>query len=306
MIDVITVLELINRVLFKLNLPTFNILKLRQQMTYTKIKKIVPSSLRKLISVKQYHATEVITAKTQIYVMWWTGLETMPEIVRLCYDNLCNNAKLHPIILITKDNYSTVLPNSIVTDIKEVVDLYNNDKICIQHLSDIVRTLILSKIGGIWIDATIYVTSNWDDKLIGKSFFSGRRTIKYANSGKSITKGQWTSYFIASVKGNPLIDFMYNGLIECYNRKMEIKEYYTMDYLFAIAMKNSSLVREIIEEVPLIDANLFSLENYMNEKFDEEQYRKFMSTAPFFKLNHRIQYLKNNSDGVTVFGYMTK
>ena len=63
---------------------------------------------------------------------------------------------------------------------------------------------------------------------------------------------------------------------------------------------------KIIEEVPLIDANLFSLENYMNEKFDEEQYRKFMTSAPFFKLNHRIQYIKTYSDCVTVFGHMTK
>lgn len=141
--------------------------------------------------------------------------------------------------------------------------------------------------------------------MLGLSFFSGRRTKTFANSGKSITNGQWTSYFIASVKNNPLLRFIYDGLNECYHRAGKIEEYYTMDYLFAIAIRHSDKIRQMIENVPEINANLFSLEEFMNRPWDAKMFSDFMQKAPFYKLNHRVPLQQTDSHGrETMFGHL--
>lgn len=266
---------------------------------------MVPTTVDWLNTIGEWNSNEQLKETTAIYVMWWTGRETMPPIVNICFKNLCRNAKKHPVILITQENIFSLFPQ-LTALIKETLEMYENGKICIQHFSDIIRSLILNKIGGIWIDATVYVAQDWDKNIIGKMFYSGRRTAAYASSGKSITNGQWTSYFIASVKGNPLLRFFHEGLFECYKRKGKIEEYYTMDYLFAIGMKESSVIRQIITSVPMIDANLFGLESLMHEPYEKEEYDAFIATAPFFKLNHRIDYARFDSGGnQTVFDFMS-
>lgn len=150
----------INRILLILHLPIINQLKIHQKYIYHKIRKTVPTSINHLKYIKEWSSEDSLNENSPIFLMWWTGIDTMPPIVKLCYINLCNNAKKHPIILITQQNYQYILPTSISEEASEVVELYYNNKIRIQHLSDMIRTLILSKVGGIWIDATVFVTSD--------------------------------------------------------------------------------------------------------------------------------------------------
>lgn len=216
------------------------------------------------------------------------------------------NSHNHTIKLITRDNIFTHF-SSIAELIKRPIELYEQNAISIQHLSDIIRTLILYDRGGIWIDATVFVAPDWDKDLIDKKFYSGRRSAVFANSGKSVTKGQWTSYFIASVKNNPLLKFIYDGLVEYYEHNGKINEYYTMDYLFAIGMNSSQGVRSIISNVPIIDADLFSLEPFLYQPFKESRFESFISTAPFFKLNHRMTYEQfDKMKRETVYGHLLR
>lgn len=299
-----TLINLLYLALLKLNISLIDHRKLRQKLLYSKILDLIPSTKGWLKTLEEWNPDEKLEDTTPIYVMWWTGLETMPQIVNLCFENLQRNAKNHPVILITRVNIFSIFP-AITEPIRETIELFESSKICIQHFSDIIRTLIIGQGGGIWIDATVFLTPDWDRDIIGKSFYSGRRTSAYANSGRSITKGQWTSYFIASVKGNPLITFLHDGLLECYKREGKIEEYYTMDYLFAIGLKKSSIIRRIISEVPMINANLFGLEAMMQIRFEKEELEAFMSSAPFFKLDHRKDFSRIDDNGKqTVFGHL--
>lgn len=122
-----------------------------------------------------------------------------------------------------------------------------------------------------------------------------------------MTNGLWTSYFIASEKGNPLLRFIHEGLDECYQRTGKIEEYYTMDYLFAIAMKHSDKIRKMVAAVPEIDADLFSLEAVMCEPWDEVRFEGFMHAAPYYKLNHRVSLpLTDGCGRETLFGHLCR
>lgn len=98
---------------------------------------------------------------------------------------------------------------------------------------------------------------------------------------------------------------MYNGLLEHYDRKGQIAEYYTMDYQFAIEMQKSPLIRGIIAAVPEINANLFG--SLMHKTYDKTEYDLFLAPALFFKLNHRTEYQTHDDKGNgTVFGHMSR
>lgn len=100
---------------------------------------------------------------------------------------------------------------------------------------------------------------------------------------------------------------MHKGLLEHYDREGQIAEYYTMDYLFAIEMQKSPLIREIIVDVPEINANLFGLESLMHKTYNKTEYDLFLATAPFFKLNHRTEYQPHDNKGNgTVFGHISR
>lgn len=162
---------------------------------------------------RTWRANVGLSHSENVYVMWWTGVDTMPLLVKVCVENLRRHIHAHSFHLITRENVYMLFP-TLTNEINTLVKLLESDKIRIQHFSDLLRTLILINRGGCWVDATVFITPSWDSNMLGLSFFSGRRTKTFANSGKSITNGQWTSYFIASVKNNPLLRFIYDGLNE--------------------------------------------------------------------------------------------
>ena len=91
----------------------------------------------------------------KIWVCWLQGKDNMPEVVKLCYDNLLNKIKDKEIVLITFENLKNYVE---IPDY--IYKKYQEGKILPAHFSDIVRCALLSKYGGMWIDSTIFVTDN--------------------------------------------------------------------------------------------------------------------------------------------------
>lgn len=75
-----------------------------------------------------------------------------PQIVKLCIDSIRRNAGNHPVHLLDKSNYKEfiTLPDGLEER------MVNGNKLA--HLSDVIRFGLLSRYGGIWLDATIYVS----------------------------------------------------------------------------------------------------------------------------------------------------
>lgn len=81
----ITLVDWINRVLRKLHLPCIDLYKLQQLHIFHRIESSAPNSIEWLKSLAGWAPDEKIEETSLIYVMWWTGEETMPPIVKLCY-----------------------------------------------------------------------------------------------------------------------------------------------------------------------------------------------------------------------------
>lgn len=71
-------IKCINFILQKLNLPIVDFLRLRQKFIYFKIKRLIPDTIDCLRTVENWSPYERLGETTVIYVMWWTGSDTMP------------------------------------------------------------------------------------------------------------------------------------------------------------------------------------------------------------------------------------
>lgn len=129
-----------------------------------------------------------IDPNCNIWIFWWQGEKSMPPVVRACYKSVLKHKENHKVVLVTRDNVKEYV------DIPEqIYTLASKEKISITHLSDVVREHILYQQGGIWMDATLYMTAPFDVSIYQYEYYSLKGAFKI---------WPWTSFFQASGKGN--------------------------------------------------------------------------------------------------------
>ena len=128
----------------------------------------------------------------------------MPDIVRACYNSVLKNAGERHVQLLTNENLQNFIEIPLFIQKKREQGVMS-----IQHFSDYVRMAIIYKYGGIWLDATVLLTS----PICLKSnlhFISIRNyDLKYVPNN-----GKWNIFFIGGGKGNILFSFLTEMLEE--------------------------------------------------------------------------------------------
>lgn len=222
--------------------------------------------------------TSTINDAANIYVCWFQGEEAMPPIVKACYKSILQHANGRKVILITMDNYKNY------ADIPHFIeDKVTCGKISLTHFSDILRNALLYQNGGIWIDATIYLT---DDLHIEQlPFFSIKRNESwyYIN----VSQFRWTAYFIAGVKGNPLNRFVYDGLISYHKQKDIILDYFLVDYIICLGYENIPAIKKMIDCVPYTNGAVSQLYAYLTQKHNSHDIMELLHNTYIHKLSYK-------------------
>lgn len=136
-----------------------------------------------------------------IWTYWHQGFDSAPLVVRKCVERI---KALHPdwkIHLLNEENVTSFIdPIPIEKDKWE--------KLLIPHRSDLIRTQLLIKYGGVWIDPTCFPIQKLDDWLIQ---YMDADLFFFAHPGRARIISNW---FIAAPKGNYLLEKLYNDLCE--------------------------------------------------------------------------------------------
>ena len=110
--------------------------------------------------------------KKIIWQFWGQGIDNnTPKIVKACLDSVQRYKGEYEVIVLTNNT------------IKEYIDLpdfvydklENNTQFKYAFFSDILRIALLSAYGGVWCDATIYLTDEIPENLLKKDFFMFQR-----------------------------------------------------------------------------------------------------------------------------------
>ena len=205
-----------------------------------------------------------------IFVFWWDGFETAPQIVQECLKSVKKWYCDCEIIIIDKLNYQKY------TNINPIIiNDFEKGKISIQTFSDILRFNLLKNNGGMWIDSTIFFNEKCDlFKCLEKqpfstlSFYSSKNFFNYKGYECS-----WSGYFIASHKESILVTAI-NDIFEKYY--LEYKEYTLYFFIDAVLMlcKIHGIDDDVLSKPYYINGDMFLLIQLLDKPFDKFEFEK--------------------------------
>lgn len=233
-----------------------------------------------------------------IWVCWWQGESNMPPIVDICYKNIIKHAGSHPVILITELNYLEYV------DVPDyVLEKLATREISITFFSDLLRVSLLTSYGGIWMDATLFITKNLDCIVSNSSFFS-IKNISY--SKEFVTQYRWGGFFLVTNKVNfRLFRNARRFLLEYIKEHNILLDYLLMNYCFDFQFDNDDSLKQILEDVSSTNPDLHSLRGILNEKFNKELYERMLERTHVFKLSYKGVFSQKTSVGdLTFYGYL--
>lgn len=217
--------------------------------------------------------------KDPIWVCWWQGEKMMPIVPKVCIkkirENLNNNQCL---IIIDKTNY-----NKYINIPRYIVDNVNRGNISITNFSDILRFGLLSTYGGLWIDATCYVTSTIPD-ISSREFYSSKQ--HFNGDYSYISRYRWASYLIG---GQQRLIFanMFILFLEYCKRESLFVDYLLLDYFLNLIYDESPICKASMDKLPVTEPHILDLQKQINEKYSKGK----MPEGIFHKLSWKIKFM---------------
>lgn len=213
-----------------------------------------------------------------IWVCWFQGLETAPEIVKKCYASLKKNIKNKKIVLITNDNYRDYVQFPDYIEAK-----HDKGIICQAHFADLLRLELLIRYGGTWIDSTVLCTSeNIPSYMLDSELFVFQ-TLKPGVDGHATCISNW---FISSRGNNPVLKLTRNLLYKYWDAHDEAIDYFIFHHFFQLATE--VYPDEWNRVVPYTNETSHNLLLRLFDKYDPELFRGMIEQTCFHKLTYKF------------------
>lgn len=222
-----------------------------------------------------------------IWVMWWQGEKGMPPIVNACYQQLKKVAYDKKIVLLTQENVYDYV--TIPDDIKKKV---TKGQITLTHFSDIVRVILLEKYGGLWIDATVYVTS-LPKEFFNQEFFTLRKHNLFP---EFISRGDWSTYLLLNNGANKLFQCIKEVYFVYWKEHNEIIDYLMLDFIIKLIWDTISEVQVMFNRVSEIDG-FYDLNLKLNDTYNENEWKEICEKSYFHKLTYKKEFVNFNKEG---------
>ena len=239
--------------------------------------------------------------KIPVWVIWWQDIKNAPQIVQECIasqrlyvDNNCYEYHLL--------NSETVW--KYVELPQEIIEKFNRKEIGFAHFSDILRLALIKKYGGVWMDATIFMTSQLPENIKTIPFYSNKKKADGYNQRKLISEGKWTTYFFKAEPGDIIVSFVLDALIEYWRKHSVAVDYFLFDYLISVAYGEFPRAKKEIDLVPENNPEIFSLFVERNQRYTSDFFEKITKDTVIHKQSYKFFYSKQDKDGfVTNWGH---
>ena len=218
-----------------------------------------------------------------IWSMWWQGTENLPEVVSLCFNKIRRHCGSRPFTIITKDNYRDYISLP-----EYITDKLNNGTIRLTHFSDIVRMYLLSRYGGMWIDATVLVTRDIPEEFFSRSYCTVRRPTNLREYNVSLRR--WCISVQSAWPECPLCEFVLDMWLEYWKDYNFLADYVMTDYFFALAYETLPECRMLFEAVPLGNYAFDDVRPLLASRWEQEKFDAMNRDTQFFKLTYKWDF----------------
>lgn len=246
-------------------------------------------------TIKKAHTYKEENADEIIWVYWKQGIENAPDVVKICINSIYKNVEGAKIILLSDANL-----DEFISIEKHILVAFERGRITPTHFSDIVRTKLLKKYGGLWLESTIFVPNKVSFSELAYSS-QGIFTITEKSRDDSIfiPNGRWTGFCFGVNKKNTAIFSILDELFTTYWKKENhLIDYFLIDYFLEMLYQHLAL------EVNDINKHGESLFSIINEKFDDSVYTEYSKNVDFHKFSYKIPLIESVGNNLTLWGYL--
>ena len=232
-----------------------------------------------------------------VWICWWTGLDSAPQLVKQCVKSIQQNADGHPVNIITEQNWTRyiAIPSYIIEHVSK-------KKMGLAHLSDYIRISLLNQYGGLWLDATIFCTEKIPRSFFELPLFTCKS--EYQECGY-LSHMQWTTFCLGGWKGNVFFSFLKEAFEEYWKKNDYAIDYLFFDDLIFLAKENIPAIKQMLEAIPTNTPHRDDLQAAFNATLPAEDFGKVIhSDTPLYKLSWREKYSEFTQDGrESIYGY---
>ena len=231
--------------------------------------------------------------KEPIWICWWQGEENCPEIIQCCINSIRKNSNGHEVILINKDNY-----NKYIKMPDYILDKLNRNMITITHFSDLLRVSLLDEYGGLWVDASLYLSGEISDDIFKKEFFT-RKITNYV--GENVAQGRWSAYLLGGAPNCILFSFLREAFLKYWENNNILISYFLIDFTIEIAYKNILEIKKLIDNNAPNNTKIHELALKLNDAYNEETLKEITKDTIFHKLTYKEKFNLFTKDNKKTF-----
>lgn len=205
-----------------------------------------------------------------VWTSWLQGENAAPKIVKKSINSIRKNFKNKNVVVIDKNNI-----NDYVTLPTNIMEKWKKGIISNAHFSDILRTYLLLRYGGVWVDATVLLKKLPDsiaEEIDHRLFFF--QNLRPGQSGNAI----WLSSWLISARENePVLKRTYELLIKYWEDHKRLDDYFLFHIILHLVLENNQSVMNAVKKVPnsLPLMLMYCLRDDENQEVINETFNRF-------------------------------
>lgn len=260
---------------------------LRNSVSLKIIKKLDKKYSEKIRDIELKYIPSENNNERKVWLCWFQGLESSPEIVQKCISSIKKNIKDREVIFLDIESYKNYIkfPSYIEKKI-------NKGIISGAHLSDLIRLELLDKYGGTWIDATVFCSSSKIPKYMLDSELFMFQCLKPGSDGQATIISNW---FITAKANHKLIFMIKELLYEYWKNNDELVDYFIFHDFFQILIDRYPEEWESV--IPFSNSLPHILLLRLFEEYNEETWKAVLDMTPFHKLTYKFDEDVTKLDG---------
>ena len=209
-----------------------------------------------------------------IWFCWFQGMEKAPEIVRKCYQSIVRHCPDYDIRIVTENNMLQYV------DIPACIRRkYAAGQITRTHFSDLLRLALLDKHGGLWIDATVFLTAPLPDYITSSPFFAYHAHGHLHNN----------SWLIKASAGDMLVRNLKNLLFAYWQKENRLINYFLYHLFFDLMTEENEILAKHWRCVPVVYDDCYDLEHNFFTPFTDELWRQISQKTSIHKLSYKYK-----------------
>lgn len=214
----------------------------------------------------------------RIFSIWLQGEENAPAIVKACFRSMRKFCRQELVVLDSNNLGDWIeLPSYIM-------DKWKRGCIRPAHFSDICRTELLYRHGGVWMDATGFMTAPVPESIMNEDFF-------IFMSGDSVS-GSYAfvqNCFFRARKGNYLLKAWNTAIRTYWEYENSTVDYFVHQMLFRLAVENNPKAAALFGRMPQIsqDPTHALWWNYRDKPFSQEEFDRVTAGSFFQKTEYK-------------------